>query len=177
MSKLLEESTVFDGIRFKVFRKKYQADNGDVYIRDIVHPGDAALVLPIDENNNVVWIKQLREAVDKVQLELPAGMIDPGETPIEAAKRELEEETGLIANKLEPLTSVYPSIGYTDECLHIFVAKDFTQGHQHFDVDEEITEIVRIPFSECVEMARRGEFNHSNMNVAIMLYNLRNSEQ
>ena len=173
MSKLLEEHISYEGPRFKVIKKKYQADNGDIYIRDIVHPGDASLILPIDENNNIIWIKQLREAVDKVQLELPAGMIDEGETPLEAAKRELEEETGLIANSFEHLTSVYPSIGYTDECLHIFVAKDFTQGHQHFDSDEEIIEIVRIPLEECVEMAKRGEFNHSNMNVAIMLYYLR----
>lgn len=173
MSKLLEENTVYEGIRFKVIRKKYEANNGQLYTREIVHPGDASLILPIDENNNVIWIKQLREAVDQVQLELPAGMIDPGETPLECAKRELEEETGLIANNFELLTSVYPSIGYTDECLHIFIARDFTQGHQHFDADEEIIEMVRIPFSECVEMAKRGEFHHSNMNVAILLYNLK----
>ena len=170
MSRLLEEHEVYDGPRFKVFQKKYETDSGVPYVRDIVHPGDAALVLPIDENNNVIWIKQLREAVNEVHLELPAGIIEPGEEPIQAAYREFEEETGLKAGSMEHLTSVYPSVGYTDECVHIFVAKDFTQGVKHLDPDEEISDIIRMPLEECFEKAKRCEFHHSNMNVALLLY-------
>ncbi len=170
MSKLLEEHEVYEGPRFKVIKKTYEADNGEKYIRDIVCPGDASLVLPIDENNNIIWIKQLREAVDKVQLELPAGIVEPGEEPIDAAYREFEEETGLKAGSMEHLISLYPSIGYTNECVHVFIARDLSQGVKHLDADEEISDIIRIPVEECYEKAKRCEFNHSNMNVALLLY-------
>ena len=117
MGKLISEEVKFDGVRFNV-------------VRDCVNPGDAALVLPIDENNNVVFIRQLREAIGEICLELPAGMVDPGEEPIDTARRELEEETGIIAKTVEHLISVYPSSGYTSEKIHIFFAKDFEEGKQ-----------------------------------------------
>ena len=79
MGKLISEEVKFDGVRFNVVQKVYQNEDGKTYVRDCVNPGDAAIVLPIDENNNVVFIRQLREAIGEICLELPAGMVDPGE--------------------------------------------------------------------------------------------------
>ena len=126
MGKLIKEELKFDGVRFNVVQKVYQREDGKTYVRDCVNPGEAAVVLPIDENDNVVFVRQLREAIGEMSLELPAGMVDEGEEPIATAKRELEEETGLIANEIKHLISVYPSSGYTSERIHIFYAKDFT---------------------------------------------------
>lgn len=76
MSELISEELKYDGPRFNVVQKIYERDDGKRYVRDCVNPGDAAVVLPIDENGDVVFIKQLREAVGEVSLELPAGMVD-----------------------------------------------------------------------------------------------------
>ena len=83
--------------------------------------------MPINEKNEAIFIKQLREVIGKVELEFPAGIVDKDEKPEDAAKRELEEETGIVANSIEHLITVYPSCGYTNEKVHIFVAKDFSK--------------------------------------------------
>lgn len=106
MSKLISEDEKYKGSRFNVVQKVYEDEIGNRYIRDCVNPGDAAVVLPITNENEVIFVKQLREAIGKVALELPAGMVDEGEEPLETAKRELQEETGLIANKVDHLISV-----------------------------------------------------------------------
>lgn len=170
MSKQIDEKIVYKGKRFTVTQRKYVNDNGMEYTRDIVNPGDAAIVLPITENNEVVFIKQFRESVGKVAFELPAGMIDKGEEPIHAAVRELEEETGLIAKEIIPLISVYPSIGYTTEKLHIFVAKDFSKGKVKLDDDEEILSLEKVPIEKCFEMAKNNKLELASQNIAILMY-------
>ena len=170
MGKLISEEVKFDGVRFNVVQKVYQNEDGKTYVRDCVNPGDAAIVLPIDENNNVVFVMQLREAIGEVCLELPAGMVDPGEDPKDTAKRELEEETGIIANTVEHLISVYPSSGYTSEKIHIYFAKDFKNGKQKLDSTENIEEIKRIPLSECLELVKKNYFKHASQNIAILNY-------
>lgn len=170
MGKLISEEVKFDGVRFNVVQKVYQNENGKTYVRDCVNPGDAAVVLPIDENNNVIFVKQLREAIGEMSLELPAGMVDPGEESIETAKRELEEETGLKAKKIEHLISVYPSSGYTSEKIHIYYAKDFEEGKQKLDDTENIEAIERIPLDKCLELIKENYFKHASQNIAILNY-------
>lgn len=170
MGKLISEEVKFDGVRFNVVQKVYQNEDGKTYVRDCVNPGDAAIILPIDENGNVVFIKQLREAIGEVCLELPAGMVDPGEEPIDTARRELEEETGIIAGTVEHLISVYPSSGYTSEKIHIYYAKDFKEGKQKLDSTEHIESIERIPLDRCLELVKENYFKHASQNIAIMNY-------
>lgn len=170
MSKLISEEEKYKGPRFNVTQKIYLRDDGTKIIRDIVNPGEAAVILPITEENEVVFITQYRESVNKVSLELPAGMVDPGEKPIETARRELEEETGLIANKIEPLISIYPSTGYTSERVHIFLAKDFENGKQRLDSTEEILSIKKIKIEECIEKIKKGELENASQLIGILLY-------
>ena len=170
MNKLISEETKFDGVRFNVVEKVYEREDGKRFVRDIVNPGDAAVILPIDEDDNVVFVKQYREAIGELCLELPAGMVDEGEEPIETAKRELEEETGLIAEKVEHLISVYPSSGYTSEKIHIFYAKDFKNGQVNLDDTESIEGLERIPLDECLRRVKENYFKHASQNIAILNY-------
>ena len=170
MSKLISEEEKYNGPRFNVTQKIYLREDGTKIVRDIVNPGDAAVILPITEKNEVVFITQYRESVNKVSMELPAGMVDPGEKPIETAKRELEEETGLIASNVEPLISLYPSTGYTSEKVHIFLAKDFENGIQKLDSTEEILSIKKISIEECVDKIKNGELENASQIIAILLY-------
>ena len=170
MPKLLSEEIKYDGPRFNVVQKKFQRENGQVYIRDCVNPGEAVIILPIDSDGNVIFEKQLREAVGEISLELPAGMIDKDENPVHAAKRELEEETGFIANHIELLKSVHTSSGYSSEKIHIYLATELKVGDVHLDEDEEILEIQKIPIEECVKLVDKNFFSHASENLAILTY-------
>jgi len=170
MAELISEETKFDGPRFNVARKIYKREDGKQVLRDIVNPGEAAVILPITENNEVVFEKQYRESVEKVCLELPAGIVEAGENPIDTARRELEEETGLCAKIIEHMVTIYPSTGYTSERVHIFLAKDFEEGRVHLDATEEILDIVKIPIDECVENAKNGKLENASQIIAILLY-------
>lgn len=170
MGNLIDKKIKFDGIRFKVIQKTYIKENGKKYIRDCVEPGDAVVILPITENNEVIFIKQQREVIEKIELELPAGMIDKGELPIQTAKRELEEEVGIKSNYLEYLTEYYTSCGYTSEKIYVFLAKDFSLGKQQFDETEEILEIEKIHIDKCMEKLYKNEFEHANVKIPLYTY-------
>lgn len=170
MSKMLEENEVFKCCRFNVVERQYERDDGVKYGRFSVNPGDAVIVLPITENNEFVFIEQMRESVGKLCLELPAGIIDPGEKPVVAAKRELEEETGIIANDIELLLDGFPSAGYTSEKMYIYVARDFEEGKVHLDETEEILSIKKIPIDEVMELIEENYFDEINAVVAILMY-------
>ena len=101
-------------------------------------------MVAVDADGQVLLVRQPRPAVETHLLELPAGLVDPGEQPIETARRELEEETGFTAQHLEPLLRFYTSPGFCTELLHIFVATDLQEGAAHPDEGEEI-ELVRMP--------------------------------
>ena len=170
MNKLISEENKYTGKRFKIIQRIYEREDGLNYIRDCVEPGNSVIILPINEENEIIFEEQFREAINKLTLELPAGMIDIGESPEVAAKRELEEETGILANKIEFLMEYYPSAGYTNEKVYIFVAKNFQKGKIHLDQTEEILSIKKIDFNKCLKMALNVEFEHASINLAILMY-------
>ncbi|HIP57347.1 MAG TPA: NUDIX domain-containing protein, partial [Ignisphaera aggregans] len=112
---------VFRGKRFAVLKRVIDVDGNEV-VRDVVSFGTAVAVLPIIDDNKVVLVRQYRAPVNSWILEVPAGKVEPGESPEECAKRELEEETGYRAMSMEKLVSIYTSPGYSDEVLHIYLA-------------------------------------------------------
>jgi ADP-ribose pyrophosphatase len=123
----------------------------------IRHPGGVA-VLPFHDDGTVTLIRQLRPAVDEILLELPAGRRDPGEEPVDCGRRELLEETGLIAEELESLGILYSSPGVFDEIIHLYMGRRLTQGEASNEAYEDI-ETIRIPFAEALQMVEDGRIS------------------
>src|SRR5579884_325674 len=124
--------------------------------RSIVrHPG-SAVMMPIDHRGRILLVKQYRLPAERELWELPAGRLDPGETALQAAKRELREETGYSAKKWEKLATFWASPGYVDEKMTIFLATELTEGAQEPMEDERI-EIRWFSKTELQDMVRRGK--------------------
>ncbi len=135
-------------------------DGSSGQLEMIRHPGASAVVPILDEEGvedpRVLLIHQFRHAADGFIWEIPAGRLDPGETPEECAARELAEETGMSAGRLEHLTTMYTTPGFTDEKIHLFLAHGLEEGSHRREADEFL-ELRPTPFSVVREMIARGE--------------------
>jgi ADP-ribose pyrophosphatase len=124
------------------------------------HPGASAVVPFLDDPRTadplVLLIRQFRHAADGFIWEIPAGRLDPGESPEGCAHRELAEETGLRAGRLERLTTIYTTPGFTDERIHLFLAQDLSEGAHHREADE-FMELHRVRWSAVLRLIRQGE--------------------
>ena len=169
MSDEPQDREVYAG-RIVTLRLKYvpHAD-GRRHLREIVEHLPGAAAVAVDEHGHVLLVRQPRPAVDGSPLELPAGLIDPGEQPLDTARRELEEETGYLARGLEPLVSFYTSPGFTDELIHIFVATDLVRTAVRHDDEEEI-ELVRLPVAEALELVLSGELSDGKTVAGLLAY-------
>ncbi|MBR3614483.1 MAG: NUDIX hydrolase [Clostridia bacterium] len=170
MNKLIKKEIKYSGRRFKVIQKLYERQDGLEIVRDCVEPGDAVIIIAVNENEEIIFIEQYRETIEKVALELPAGMVDFGEDPKDAAKRELEEETGIKATNIEYLTSCFTSAGYTSEKIHVYLARDFEYGIQHLDETEEILAIRKIHIEDCMKMILEDKIEHASVYIAVQTY-------
>lgn len=164
---LLEPHEVFEGHLITMHNDEVKLPNGDTSHREYVtHPGGAC-VCAVDSDMNVTLVRQFRYAYGKTVLELPAGKIENGENPVETAKRELREETGLIADELLPLGEMYPSPGYTNEIIYMYLAIHFREAEQDLDKDEFVN-VVKMPFSEAIGEVMQGELLDGKSQIAIL---------
>lgn len=125
-------------------------------VREVVEHAPVVVIVPLDGEGDVLLVRQYRLPARRSLLELPAGGIDPGESPEEAVQRELQEETGQRAGRLERLGGVFASPGYSDEYMHLFLATDLQPSSLPADTDEEI-QVVRLPLAEALRLAEKGE--------------------
>jgi ADP-ribose pyrophosphatase len=137
----------------------------------IRHPGASAVVPFLDDPGSrdprVLLIRQFRHAAEGFIWEIPAGRLDPGETPATCASRELAEETGMRAERLEPLTTIYTTPGFTDERIHLFLASGLTEGRHRREPDEFL-EVHERPWSVAMQMVERGDVQDAKTLVALM---------
>jgi ADP-ribose pyrophosphatase len=165
----LDRESLFDGVLLKVFRDRVELPDGEESVREwIDHPG-AAAVVPLFEDRSTVLLRQFRYPAGEVFVEVPAGKFDEvGEDPEGLARRELEEETGWRANRFTHLGGFYPCIGYSNEIIHFFLARDLSRGRATLE-EEEFVEPFRVPFDEALAMVRRGEIRDMKTMVALLL--------
>ena len=165
--KKLSSEEIFDGVAIHLFKDEILLPNGNKGVREVIrHPG-AVCVLPFTEDGQVVFVNQFRYALNKVTLEVPAGKLEKGEDPMEAALRELSEETGLTANNIFPIGDLYTTPALIDEVIHMYIATDLVEGEQHLDEDEFVNTL-RMPLSEAVEMVMNGEIKDSKTQTIIL---------
>ena len=126
-----------------------------VQLEMVRHPG-ASAVVPMRDDGRVVMIRQYRHAAGGMIYEIPAGRLNPGEDPLDCAKRELSEEAGQLAAQWERLGSIFTTPGFTDEKIHLFLARKLTAVAQALEHDEVI-EVVEVPLQEVITMIRQGE--------------------
>jgi ADP-ribose pyrophosphatase len=154
----LDHQRIFDGRVFDVDRDRVRVPNGREVTVDVVRHPPSVVLIPVPEPGHVVLIRQYRYAVNRWLWELPAGSIDPGETPEEAARRECHEEIGQMPDTVVRLAALLPTPGYCDEEMLFFRVSGLSvPGHAaHVDEDEDI-EPRTYTIAEAREMVRRGE--------------------
>ncbi len=165
--KKLSSKQIFDGKIVKLFVDEVELPDGQIATREIVrHPG-AVCVVPLTNEGEVVMVKQFRYPFEEVLLEIPAGKLEIGEDPSEAVKRELEEESGAVAGKIEHIGELYTTVAIFDEKIQMYLATDLTFKDAHPDNDEFLlTE--KIPLKVLVDMVMRGEIKDAKTQIAIL---------
>ena len=164
---ILESKKVFEGRVFDVTADTVR-EGETTYVREVVrHPGSAVIV-PVFADDTVALIRQYRHPASRYLLEVPAGSLDEGETPEQGAARELEEELGFRAGALEKLSEFFVSPGFLEEKMWLYLATDLTKTAQRLD-DDEIVEVVRVPFSSALKMIANGELEDAKTIIGLML--------
>lgn len=165
--KLINREIVYKGKIFDVAEDTIEIEKNKVTKWDLVLHNGAAAIVPITEKGEVLLVKQYRNARDGEVIEIPAGKLEKGEDPLRCAKRELEEETGYQAGRIEKLCAMYTAIGFSDEKLHLYLATDLKEGRQHLDEDEYIT-LVKYPLEVARDMIFTGEIEDSKTIAGIL---------
>lgn len=165
--KTITEETIYSGKVVKLKKMTVELENGKTALREIVvHPGGAC-VLAKTADNKFLTVRQFRKSAEKYMLEIPAGKLEYGEDPYNAAMRELEEETGYTCEKLVKLTEIYPTPGYCSEVIHIYYADNLKKGTQNLDEDEFLS-VEEYTMEELLEKIKNGEIIDSKTIVAIL---------
>ena len=168
--KTLSSKELYKGKIVTLRLDEVELENGNIALREVIHHSGGVTVLALDGDDNALFVRQFRYPYAQTLLELPAGKIEPGEDPGVCGLRELEEETGHTAGRYEFLARVYPTPGYVDEVLHLYLARDLSATRQHLDEDEFLT-VERIPFRQAVELCLDGTITDAKTMIAILKYN------
>lgn len=154
--KILSEETAWRGKILDVRSLEVELPNGRRTGRDIVrHPG-AAAVVALTESGKIVLVHQYRTALDRVTVEIPAGKLDPGEDPLDCARRELHEETGFTPRRIRYLTTIATTCGFCDEVIHIYLATQLEFDGADPD-DDEFVNVDLVPLQELIDAVLDGK--------------------
>lgn len=166
--KQVSSEEIFDGVILHVVKDKVVLSNGNDTYREVIRHIGAVCVIPITDDNEVVIERQYRYPFDEVITEIPAGKLDSKtEDRLDAAKRELREETGIIADNWIDLGEFYPAAAYSDERITMYLAQGLHQGEQDLD-DDELLNIKKVPLKDLVDDVMAGGIPDSKTQVAIL---------
>lgn len=167
----VKREVVYRGRVFDLVIDQVVYPSGNPSVREIAHHPGGAVAVPITDDGHVIMVKQFRYPLGEYIVELPAGKLNPGEDPRVAAARELEEETGWIAEKLVKLTSIFTTPGFCDEVLHIYLATGLRPapgGHKR-EEGELTMSLVTMPLVDAVALAERGDLRDGKTIVGLLL--------
>ncbi len=165
--KTLESEQIFDGKVVKLFVDKAELEDGTKVTREVIkHPGGVCIV-PLDENGNVLFVRQYRYPHHQIMLEIPAGKLEWGESHHDCGLRELKEETGCTCDSYTYLGSLVPTPAYCGEVIHMYLAQGLHYGEQKLDKDEFL-DVEKIPLEKAAEMIMNNEIPDAKTQLAIL---------
>lgn len=168
--KRLSRDLVCKGAIIDYYQDTIQVPNGNIVKWDFIKHNGAAAVVPVDAQGRLIMVSQYRNALDRYTIEIPAGGLNgAGEPTMDAAARELAEETGYHAEKLELLITIRTTVAFCNEKIDIYVATGLTPGRQHLDEDEYV-QVKAYSVDELVEKIYQGEIQDSKTVAAILAY-------
>jgi len=167
LPKIISSQKVFDGRVFNVTVDT--VSEGELtYQREVVHHNGSAVIVPVFDDGTVALVKQYRHPAVRYLLEVPAGTLAKGERPEIGAARELKEELGIVAGRLEKLSEFFVSPGFCEEKMWVYLATELSEGEQALE-DDEILEVVRMPIPDALEMITSGEIEDAKTIIGLML--------
>jgi len=167
LPKIINSQKVFAGRVFNVTVDTVR--EGEVtYQREVVHHHGSAVIIPVFDDATVALVRQYRHPAVRYLLEAPAGTLADGERPEAGAARELEEELGLVAARLEKLSEFFVSPGFCEEKMWVYLATELSEGKQLLD-DDEILDVVRLPIADALEMISSGEIQDAKTIIGLLL--------
>jgi len=167
LPRILNSQKVFDGRVFNVTVDT--VSEGDItYQREVVHHNGSAVIVPIFDDGTVALVRQYRHPAVRYLLEVPAGTLAKGERPEIGAARELKEELGLVAARLEKVSEFFVSPGFCEEKMWVYLATELSEGKQALEADE-ILDVVRLPIADALEMITSGEIEDAKTIIGLIL--------
>ena len=164
---MLASSSVYCGSFFEVFRDEIRRPDGKTGVREYIrHPG-AVMMVPLLDEHTVILIRQFRYPVGRHFIEIPAGKMEPGEAPLATAKRELIEECGYEAASWQHLTTLHPCIGYSDERIELYLARELRHVGSGPD-DGEFLEVLPTPIDQALEWVMQGKITEVKAIIGLM---------
>jgi ADP-ribose pyrophosphatase len=163
----IDSKKIFEGRVFDVTVDTVR-EHGQTYVRDVVHHPGSAVILPVFEDDTIALVKQYRHPALKYLLELPAGTLNDRERPEIGAARELEEELGVVAGRLEKLSEFFISPGFLSEKMWLYLATDLRETEQRLEEDEAI-EIVRLSIDRALQMITDNEIEDAKTIIGLLL--------
>lgn len=166
---IVSSKRAFQGKLINVRIDRVRDKRGREWDREIVERGPACAIVALDPEGRVVLVRQWRPAIDRELLEIPAGHKDGGEDPADCARRELEEETGLVADRVEFLAHFYPSPGFVTEYTSVYLAEKTRAGTTHLDPGEEV-EVELLSVDDALARALDGRLEDAKTLVGLLAY-------
>ncbi len=164
----IRSETLLKGRAFLIRRDYLKTPDGRETKFDIIEHGGSVVIVPVDKDGNLIFVRQYRHAAGMDLLELPAGTLEAGEDPAVCAAREIREETGFAADRIEKIGDFYLAPGYSTEFMHVYLARELRYDPLEADADEFLS-VETIPFEKALQMALAGELPDAKSLAALLL--------
>lgn len=167
LERKISSEELFHGKVVHLFRDTIELPNGRTATREFIRHSGAVCVLPLTYENEAILVRQYRYPFSRTLLEVPAGKLEPGEAPEDAVRRELSEETGADAREWTYLGEYYPTVAYSNEVIHLYLARGLTFFQTHPDEDEFL-QVERAPLAELVDAVMNGELTDGKTQTLVL---------